>query len=817
MSTYLTKRKGTRLTGWVSYCVTYCVLSGLIAVLLTLFLSPVASAAKKDDMLHKEYLARTGVSVVRIVATYGLQKSGSSSIPLTPTATSTKPKSNVDVPPITCTGLGVIVAGVGQTVWVVTDGSLVSTSGLTCKQMGPTHIVDKQLQLNTLNVYVNDAYNSTASRTMLSGDIKSVHCNAPENCSDGASLFSFQSTRVLPAIQLPDATSTTSTDTAIIQLSQSLTNTAIPTTIINVQQYLMPTASLITGTTGETASITNDLEGGTPIVDPQGFINGIYLKDTAQQPKIFKAIGITTLLKEGQGILSDSTANNVSTHWNSGISEYYQGSSSYGKANSDFKQAYSASNNQFQGAQQFIQATNPGGTSPGADETPNGLRLPGGISVPYWLLAVVIVGVIALLLLLFLLNSLFRSARRHKDFVEADKQATIQAQQIQEMEAQKASVQSAASMVQQPVQQVVPHPVQQGANDIVNVPTLVPLSTAPVAPAQPTAIADYPTIDMSEVKHDGMLNMDKTQPLPPSLEDTVTSLQSTVKGGEEHVGFEVITSTDPGIKRKYKPNEDSLFAVRGIRSVTGHMQPIGLFVVADGMGGHANGQDASRLAIQTIIDYVLPRLVHGEDTRETAEKLLVDSVQLANQAVHQHNLENNADMGTTVTATLVVDATAYVANVGDSRTYLYSTSNGLVKVTRDHSVVASLVDAGIIKPDDIYTHPKRNQIYRSLGEKPFVEVDPFTVQLQPGDKLLLCSDGLWDMVRDPELQRVLETPVPEPQQLGDDLIQAALNGGGEDNVSVIVINVVDRVPKQPKPGLEIIYVQDNIKMPPLSK
>jgi serine/threonine protein phosphatase PrpC len=170
-------------------------------------------------------------------------------------------------------------------------------------------------------------------------------------------------------------------------------------------------------------------------------------------------------------------------------------------------------------------------------------------------------------------------------------------------------------------------------------------------------------------------------------------------------------------------------------------------------------------------------------------KLLRDGVQEANQAVHQRNLKERADMGTTMTATLIVGATAYVANVGDSRTYLYREPEGLKKITHDHSVVASLVEAGIIKPDDIYTHPKRNQIYRSLGEKPSVEVDAFRVPLQAGDKLLLCSDGLWDMVRDPEIQRVMSAPAPDPSKTGKDLIQAALDGGGEDNVSVIVVTI----------------------------
>jgi serine/threonine protein phosphatase PrpC len=259
-----------------------------------------------------------------------------------------------------------------------------------------------------------------------------------------------------------------------------------------------------------------------------------------------------------------------------------------------------------------------------------------------------------------------------------------------------------------------------------------------------------------------------------------------------NLSLAVGTRTDPGIKRKHKPNEDSLFAMQGARTHSAQPEQFGLFVVADGMSDHANGQDASRLAIQTIINYVLPILSAGNEMNDEGFlKLLSDGVQQSNQAVHQSNQEQRADMGTTMTAALVVEATAYVANVGDSRTYLYREPQGLTKITHDHSVVVGLVEAGIIKLDDIYTHPKSDQLSRSLGEKPVVEVDTFKVQLQSGDKLLLCSDGLWKMVRDPDIQRVMRAAVTDPSQTTDRLIQAALGGGGEENVSVIVVHVTE--------------------------
>ncbi len=805
-STFI-KRKGTRL----AVCASYCVLPWLLTLLLlpsTLLLSPAAFASR--EATPSEYIARAGVAVVRIIATYSAQTLA----PALSSKTQNTPTPTPALSPVSCTGLGVVVASWSgsaneQNTFIMTDGSLVNPKELTCVSTPlpvtppPGAAPTKLLSLSAIRVYFSTAY-STSPTEVTINNMNSVHCSA-DKCNDGVSLFSFHSDTLFPIIELATTGNTTSSNA--IGLSLSSSDVATPSSTSSAQQHLTPTSAALGGTAGDKVNL---LEWGTPVVDTHGYLDELYTKD-GSNAKFVSANDIRTVLNDQKLTTDAQHPNAVNDSWQSGISAYAQGPSHYAQANKNFSQAYNASKAQFQGAQTFEDLTassnQQGNTSPSRGTPSNGITLPLIGFIPYLLLAIGLVGIVVLIMLLVLLNLLFKHAQRQRDFIEANKQATLQAQQIQEREAQQGLPHPVPPRAHQYNRQPTAYPAQQSSNGTVNAAPLASLSSVPV---QSSALADYPTIDLKEAQQNGMLDTDMTQPF------SSFDRQRTMQGNEEHIGFEVITNTSPGIKRQYKPNEDSLFAVRGIRNENGQPEQIGLFVVADGMGGHANGQDASRLAIQTIIDYLLPRLAHKEDTRESAEKLLVDSVQLANQAVHQHNIEQNADMGTTVTATLVINGTAHIANVGDSRTYLYRLSDGLTKVTRDHSVVASLVDAGIIKPDDIYTHPKRNQIYRSLGEKPFVEVDPFTVQLYPGDKLLLCSDGLWDMVRDPEIQRVLETPTSSPQQIGENLISAALKGGGEDNVSVIVVNVMDHVSKEATPGLETIYVQDNVKMPPLA-
>lgn len=219
---------------------------------------------------------------------------------------------------------------------------------------------------------------------------------------------------------------------------------------------------------------------------------------------------------------------------------------------------------------------------------------------------------------------------------------------------------------------------------------------------------------------------------------------------------------------------------------------LGLFVVADGVGGQAAGEVASRLAIQVIWDVIretvwLPALEGEPVLPETMQVRIAQAVQSANQAVYRQRTEQGTDMGTTVTLALLRGTIAVIANVGDSRTYRWN-AGGLQQLTVDHSLVRSLIEAGQLEPDEVYTHPHRNIIHRSIGDRPRVEIDTFVHELAPGDRLILCSDGLWEMARDEGIEEILLLE-PNPQAACDALVERANLAGGADNISVVIVEI----------------------------
>jgi len=269
----------------------------------------------------------------------------------------------------------------------------------------------------------------------------------------------------------------------------------------------------------------------------------------------------------------------------------------------------------------------------------------------------------------------------------------------------------------------------------------------------------------------------------------------TIRDGRE-VGLKISFSFGQatGAGRVRSANQDSAIVLPMIRLQESKTIATALCIVADGMGGQESGERAAKLAYKAMAaeintQLIMPALA-GEVTQKlyaTPGEILKGAVAKANQKVYEVAHQQRINMGTTVTAALLEGPRAYVVNVGDSRTYRLR--NGVLeKVTRDHSLVANLVQAGVITEEEVYTHPNRNQIFRSLGEKPEVEVDLFPIDLKKGDQLVLCSDGLWEMVRDPQIRDILLW-APDPQTACEALVRAANDAGGEDNITVIVARV----------------------------
>lgn len=274
-----------------------------------------------------------------------------------------------------------------------------------------------------------------------------------------------------------------------------------------------------------------------------------------------------------------------------------------------------------------------------------------------------------------------------------------------------------------------------------------------------------------------------TSVLLHTLEEACEAARSDQPALARRVGSRL----DPGIKRKERPNEDSLFVAEDLRHSAAQDHPLALLVVADGMGGHGHGQEASRLAVGSLAGYLSAPPGSSQAAPGALLPLLKAGVKYANQVVYQRNQERGTDMGTTLTAIVISGSTAYIAHVGDSRAYLFREGAGLSQLTQDHSVAAAFAASGVIRPDELYTHPRRNMLYRSLGQQPTLEVDTGVVALRAGDTLLLCSDGLWQMVRDPQIAGILTTPISDPSATAELLVQSALARGGVDNVSVIVV------------------------------
>lgn len=827
-----------RFTPLVRYRVGKFALSlcGGLLLALSLLLPPAAYAVAPStpSLSTKNAVNLAGVSVVRLVMSY---------VP---------PKGTT----VVCTALGTLIASwpatstTDQNNWIVTDSSMLSLTGGTgkCAPNG-TNLASIQILANNLYTNSTNPNSNLATLAALICDKGACHDPASEFLSSsaigGGMLFSFHTDGLdmQPFLDTGSAQPSLSSDIGIElaaqgqpatwplkpQIASSATALTFLTPLNAISGAPTPAPSATSNNAPAPGNAITTFEPGMPIVDTQAAFIGMKVSNSTT---LFTVSDLNKLVMNAPILQSQGTlkaTNTLKSKWDDGIQQFDQ--NNFLVAKNDFGAILDRTkvdNTKFQAANNFAQQAAAKLLALAGTPTPTASpsTQPGtttGFNSTLLLIGLV-AGVIFLVFLLVLVSLVFgrRRALRKKNQEEMDrfKEEAAAARRNAPQEARRIAEESQRR--RQPLDAGAPAPYAQAAPPGPPAPQAPPspLTTAPLAlpvapqpqPEQqpPTQQPDYAfapsdafdTPTMPIIKKNGHRGSESQK-------------EKHVVRELHNVSLAVGSLSNVGIKRQHKPNEDSLFAVQGARTFNSLPQQFGLFVIADGMGGHANGGDASRTAIQNMIDFMLPRISVADPAIDDQGylKLLEEGVQHANLAVHQRNLQDRADMGTTMTTALVIGAMAYIANVGDSRTYLYRQSTGLSKVTRDHSVVASLVDAGIIKPDDIYTHPKRNQIYRSLGEKQVVEVDTFTVELQAGDKLLLCSDGLWDLVRDPDIQRIIASTDANPNKTTEELIQAALDGGGDDNVSVIVVSITEIDGHTGLTGINFLSKPDTVTMP----
>jgi len=266
-----------------------------------------------------------------------------------------------------------------------------------------------------------------------------------------------------------------------------------------------------------------------------------------------------------------------------------------------------------------------------------------------------------------------------------------------------------------------------------------------------------------------------------------SSIQEGEKGGGIHLVVGALT--DRGAKDR---NQDSLFVTSGALSQEEDLLPLGLCIVADGLGEADAGAQASALTVRLVANRVLERiyrpfLLGSEQTadRQPIHQVLREAVTAANGRVQQVC----PDGRTTCTCVLILGMNAFVAHVGDSRAYLID-QNTIQSLTTDHSLVNRLIELGQITADEAKTHPQRNVLYRAVGRSDNLEVDTGLQSLSVGGSLLVCSDGLWGVLAQEAIAAIVRS-APTPQVACRRLIVRAIEGGTRDNITVVLVQVRD--------------------------
>ena len=273
---------------------------------------------------------------------------------------------------------------------------------------------------------------------------------------------------------------------------------------------------------------------------------------------------------------------------------------------------------------------------------------------------------------------------------------------------------------------------------------------------------------------------------------TEKQLQTILR--EPNVPFDfqqLVAATGQSVGKQRELNEDSLFAITTTLAGNSGSLPFGLYIVADGMGGHQYGEVASNAAVRVVSGYIMRKFqpylfsLKPSQPDESLQEIMQAAVREAQKTIQSEAPSS----GTTLTAALVLGQQVTIAHVGDSRAYHIYSDGRTEVITRDHSLVKRLEELGHINSDEAENYPHRNVLYRALGQGEILEADVFTVSFPQTGFLMLCSDGLWGVVADQDMYRMI-TEAPSLHRACQNLVEAANAAGGPDNISVIIAQMI---------------------------
>jgi protein phosphatase len=287
----------------------------------------------------------------------------------------------------------------------------------------------------------------------------------------------------------------------------------------------------------------------------------------------------------------------------------------------------------------------------------------------------------------------------------------------------------------------------------------------------------------------------KTAPLPSN--DNISTaplsdlqMQNVTARGVRFAPQQLISGCGQSVGKQRDHNEDCLFTFSINIGGEGNNYPIGLYIIADGMGGHQYGEVASNTAARTLAAYIL-RKFHPTilDATQTIDEPLQELMRTAINEAQSAVVQAAPGSGTTLTAVLVIGQQMTIGHVGDSRAYAVRSDGRLEPLTRDHSLVKRLEELGQISSTEAAAHPQRNVLYRAIGQTEILEPDIFTTQFPRPGYLLLCSDGLWSVIPEENIAPII-TEAASLSAACQGLVAAANEAGGPDNISAILVQLL---------------------------